>query len=96
MKIVVVATRSTKHTAEEFAPLLAPEAKMAMKLWAGDFIRELYARKDGKGAVLVCEAVSEEEARQKLGQLPLVQKGMLTMEFYPVGPYRAIVQLAEG
>lgn len=96
MKIFVIATRSTKHSAEEFAPLMAPEAKTAMKMWAGDFIRELYARKDGKGAVIVVEAASEDEARQKLSQLPLVQKGMLSLDIFPVGPYRAITQMAES
>ena len=93
MKIVVVATRADRP-AEEFAPLLEPEAKMAMKMLAEEFIREIYSRRDGQGAVLVIEAESEEAATARLNELPLVKAGLLTFEVYGVAPYRAIAALA--
>lgn len=96
MKIVIIATRSENHAPEDFAPLLPGEAKKALQLVAADFIREIYSRADGKGAVLVVEADSGDAALARLGELPLMQKGMLDMEVYPVGPYRGIVAAAEG
>ena len=96
MKIVVVATRSDKFSAEEFAPLLPAEAKKALQLFASDVVREIYSRKDGKGAILVIEAADEDEARAHLAELPLAAAGMLEFDVYPVGPYRGIAAIAES
>ncbi|MET4807017.1 hypothetical protein [Limibacillus sp. MBR-115] len=95
MKIIVIATRADRP-AEEFQPLLGPESKKALSLMAEDFVREIYSRSDGRGAVMVCEAASEDEARQRLSELPLAQKNLLTFEFYPVAPYRGIVNAANA
>jgi len=94
MKIFVLATRTGES--DEIAKLLAPEAKMALQMVAADFVREIYSRKDGQGAILVVEADSLEDAQAKLGKLPLVEADLLTLDFYPVGPYRAIAAMAEA
>jgi hypothetical protein len=94
MKVFVVATRADRPDAE-FAPHLAPEAKMAMKMFAEQFIREIYSREDGKGAILVCEAASVDEVQERLGELPLVKAGLLTLDIHGVKPYRAIAALAD-
>ncbi len=90
MKIVIVNHRSEEHGPEDFAPYLTPEAKKAFDLMEEDFIRELYSRRDGKGAVLVVEADSEEDARARMAELPLVKAGLLHCEYYPVKAFRAI------
>ncbi len=90
MKIVIVNHRSEEHGPEDFAPYLTPEAKRAFALMEEDFIRELYSRRDGKGAVLVVEADSEEDARARMAELPLVKAGLLHCEYYPVKAFRAI------
>lgn len=95
MKFFVIATRSETASPDEFTPeLLKAESKTAMKLWADDFVRELYSRTDGKGAILVVEAADEDEVRAKLGTLPLAQKGLLTAEIYGTKVYRAIAAMA--
>jgi hypothetical protein len=96
MKIVVIAHRSAKFKPEDIAPHLAVEARRALQFVAEDFVREIYSRRDGKGAVLVVEADSEATARAKLADLPLAKLGMLDFEFYPVGPYRGIVAAANA
>ncbi len=97
MRFIVVATRSETASADEFTPeLLKAESKTAMKLWAGDFIRELYSRTDGKGAVMIVEAADEDEVKAKLGTLPMAQKGLLSAEIYGIKAYRAIAAMAEG
>ncbi len=53
MKIVIITHRSESHTAEEFEPYLVPEAKKSLQYMEDDFIRELYGRRDGRGAVIV-------------------------------------------
>ena len=95
MKIVVIAHRSEQHTAEQFAPLLQKEADRALQLFADEVFRELYSRRDGKGAVIVMEAENEEAARAVLDTLPLVEAGMLHYETYPLTPYRGIVAMVK-
>jgi len=94
MKIIVVATRNGDP--DEIAKLLEPEAKMALQMVADDFVREIYGRKDGQGAVVVVEADSLEAAQERLGKLPLVAAKLLDLEFYPVGAYRAIAAMANA
>ena len=94
MKIIIVATRTGDPDA--IAPLLQGEAKKALKLVASDFIREIYSRKDGEGAILVVEASGAEEARERLQSLPLVQAGLLSLDVHEVGPYRGFVAAAEA
>ena len=96
MKVIVVATRSEDFASDDFAPLLPAEAKKALQLVAEDVVREIYSRKDGKGAILVLEASSELEAMEYLADLPLAKAGMLKFDIYPVGPYRGIVLAADA
>jgi len=95
MKIVVIAHRNAKATAEAIEPLLGPEAKKALSMYAQDVIREIYGRADGKGAVLVFEAKDEAEVRARLGELPFAQQGFLDFDVYPLVPYRGIVNAAK-
>jgi uncharacterized protein (UPF0261 family) len=95
MKVFVIATRADRPF-EEFAPLMDKEAKQALTFMVEDFVREIYSRKDGKGAILVCEGESEEAVLERLSALPLVQAGLLSLDAYPVGAYRAIEAAAKS
>ena len=70
--------------------------RVALKMVAGDVVREIYSRADGNGAVLVFEEESAEAVETHLKTLPLVEAGLLTYEIYPVTPYRAIVAAANA
>lgn len=95
MKVIVIATRADRPW-PEFEPLMGKEAKQALTFMAEDFVREIYSRNDGKGAILVCEGESEEAVMERLAGLPLVQAGLLHLEPYGVGPYRGIVAAAQA
>mgnify|MGYP001412918402 FL=1 len=92
MKIFVVATRNQDRPAEDFAPLMDPEADFALKLYKEGFIREIYSRTDGKGALVVVEADNEEEAVNKLSDLPLAKAGLLSFDIYGTTAYRGIIR----
>jgi uncharacterized protein YciI len=49
---------------------------------------------DGGGAVILAEANSLEEAQTRASNLPLVQAGMLHIEYIPLKAYRAFKQAA--
>ena len=71
MKIFVVATRNADRPAVDFAPLMDPEADYALKLYKEGFVREIYSRTDGKGALCVVEAANEEAALEILSNIHL-------------------------
>ena len=75
MKVIIIATRADRPFSE-FEPHMEKEAKQALTFMAEDFVREIYSRTDGKGAVMVCEGESEEAVVERLSQLPLVQAGL--------------------
>ena len=91
MKIVAIAHRSEDHGPEDFAPFLDAESECVLKLFAEETVREIYSRTDGKGAVLVLEAKDEDEVRQILSGLPMVQQKLLTIDVYGTKPYRGFV-----
>jgi|TARA_B110000914_G_scaffold50991_1_gene43804 hypothetical protein len=92
MKIFVVATRNEDRPAEDFAPLMDPEADYALKLYKEEFVREIYSRTDGKGALVVVEAINEEKALEILSNLPLAKAGLLSFEVYGTTAYRGIIR----
>jgi hypothetical protein len=92
MKIFVVATRNEDRPAEDFAPLMDPEADYALKLYKEGFVREIYSRTDGKGALVVVEAINEEKALEILSNLPLAKAGLLSFEVYGTTAYRGIIR----
>jgi hypothetical protein len=51
MKSVIITHRSEDHAPADFEPYLLPEAKKSFDAMEDDFIRGLYSRRDGKGAV---------------------------------------------
>ena len=95
MKVLLIARRSTKHSDEEFAPLLDKEGKQALEFLEDDFFREIYSMADGGGAVIIAEADSLEDAQAKASNLPLVKAGMLNIEYIPLKAYRVFKQVAE-
>ena len=94
VKIIAIAHRNQQKPAEAFAPHMEREAKKVLSLMAEDFVREVYSRNDGKGAIFVLEAESVEVVERRFGELPFVQNDLLSFEIYAVGPYRGIVAAA--
>ena len=92
MKVFVVATRNQERPVEDFASLMDPEADHALKLYKEGFVREIYSRTDGKGALVVVEAENEKAALDKLSHLPLAKAGLLSFEAYGTTAYRGIIR----
>ncbi len=95
MRFFVIATRSPNSSSSQLTDdLLESEGKQALKLMAEDFIREIYNRTDGTGGVIVVEATSENEVKERLGTLPMVQKGLLSLEIHGVKLWRVFEAMA--
>ena len=57
-------------------------------LYRDEFIRDIYSRTDGNGAVIVFECSDIEQAQRLFDELPLLKVGLLSAEFYGTKPYR--------
>ena len=86
MRVLAVAHKSEGFTAEDFAAHLKAEEDHCLKLYADGTMREILRRSDGKGAILVMEVESEEQAREICGELPYARLGMLSFDIYGTLP----------
>ncbi|MGP8162152.1 MAG: muconolactone Delta-isomerase family protein [Candidatus Dormibacteria bacterium] len=73
--------------------LLRAEAATAWDLQQSGCLRELYFRGDRPQAVLVLECASADEARRRLGELPLVHEGLIDFEVIPLVAYPGFARL---
>lgn len=88
-QFIAVMTRNVEQFAEaDFTPLLGPEAERVRELYAEGTVRAAWGRGDVPGAVLLLECADVAAAEAALATLPLMAKGMLRRDLYPVGPYR--------
>ncbi|MCG8410621.1 MAG: hypothetical protein MI739_04970 [Bacteroidales bacterium] len=71
---------------------LVDEAKLVYKLMLSDFLREIYFT-ESKNAILILECESKEIAKQKLQELPLVQKQIIDFELMELNPYTGLSRL---
>ncbi len=95
MKVIVVAHRKEDAKPEEFAPYLDAEANHVLCLYRDGYVREIYSREDGKGAIVVLECDDVAHAQRLVDALPLAKAGLLRTEIYGTKPYRGIVQHAK-
>ena len=86
MRVVVIAHKSSDHTAEDFALHLKAEEDHCLDLTAEGTMREMLRREDGKGAILLMEVASEEQARKICADLPYAKLGMLSFDIYGTLP----------
>lgn len=86
MKIFAVTEVLPKVTEAQIAAHQKEEAAIGSKLAAAGFIREAYSRQDARGAVMVLESASVEEARRQINTLPLAREGLMEIELIPVRP----------
>jgi hypothetical protein len=86
MRVFVIAHKSEAHTADDFAAYLEAEETHCLKLYADGTMREILRRSNGKGAILVMEVDSEDQARAICADLPFAKQGMLSFDFYAALP----------
>jgi muconolactone delta-isomerase len=59
------------------AAVQGDEYPLIEQLHSHGFFREIFVRADGKGAISIVDATSEEEVRDTLGTLPFVRAGVV-------------------
>jgi len=94
MKILALEKEVAGVTDDQFTEeILKLEARKAWELYQSGFLRELYFTADKTEAVLILESTSPEEARQKLGELPLMRAGLIDFRLVPLVAYPGFARL---
>ncbi len=97
MQFLIIARVVEGTPMEKVLPLVKPEAAKIWEYYAADQIRAVYYIADMSGAVALWEAASLEEVHAAAKQLPMVQAGVLQLEFISLKPYTGTEQLfAQG
>src|SRR5215471_8761446 len=84
--VVVIETRKPGVTPQQIMAVIPKEIRATVSLYLDGKIREWYSRGDGKGAIFLVDAKTEDEARALMAALPLAKEHLMDHEYIPVGP----------
>lgn len=95
MQFLMIATIKPGTPKRNVVELIRTEAVAAWKLYASDIVRTIHYKADLSGAVMMMEAETEEEIKNAINTLPMIQDGVLEAEIIPLKPYTAFGKLFE-
>jgi hypothetical protein len=76
--------------------IMPNEVKDTVALYLDGKLDQWFVRQDGKGVVFLLNATSEDEAREMLSKLPLVQAGRMQFDLMALGPLSPLRYLMGG
>ena len=83
----------TEGPPQDFAQVEQAEEVQAKALYKSGGIRQLWGlKREGKGAVGLFEAASQEELQSMVASFPMVQKDYADYEVFPLGPFGAFTE----
>ena len=83
----------TQGPPADFAQVEQAEQVQAKALYKTGAVRQIWALKlQGKGAVGLFEAASEEELQAIVARFPMVRKDYADHEVFPLGPFEAFAE----
>ena len=85
--LVVSRRRSESFSDAEFAAHVDAEREQARRLYAEEFIRQIWQRGDVPGSCLIVEAASEAQVRERLDTLPFFGARLVEFSVTPLKPY---------
>ena len=85
-EVLVILTPRHGVTPQQIMAVIPAEVRATVKLYLDVKIRQWYSRGDGKGAIFLVDAKTEEEARAIMETLPLAKEQLMDHEYIPVGP----------
>jgi len=85
-EVLVILTPRKGVTPQQIMAVIPSEIRATVKLYLDGKIRQWYSRGDGKGAIFLVDAKTEDEARAIMETLPLAKEQLMDHEYIPVGP----------
>lgn len=88
--VLVIETAKRGVTAQQIMAIIPAEIRATVKLYLDGKIQQWYSRGDGKAAIFMVNAKTEDEARAIMETLPLAKEELIDHEYIPVGPLMAL------
>jgi hypothetical protein len=85
-EVLVILTPKKGVTPQQIMAVIPAEIRATVMLYLDGKIRQWYSRGDGKGAIFLVDAKTEDEARALMETLPLAKEQLMDHEYIPVGP----------
>lgn len=85
-EVLVILTPRQGVTPQQVMAVIPSEIRATVNLYLDGTIRQWYSRGDGKGAIFLVDAKTEEDARAIMETLPLAKEQLMDHEYIPVGP----------
>jgi hypothetical protein len=85
-EVLVIETPKQGVTVQQIMANLPEEIRATVKLYLDGKIRQWFSRGNGRGAVFLVDAKTEDEARAIMETLPLAQEQLMDHQYIPVGP----------
>jgi hypothetical protein len=95
-QVMVILTVKQGVTRQQIMAVMPFEIRETVKLYLDGKIRQWYSRGDGKGAVFLIDAKTEDEARAVMESLPLSKEHLMDHEYIPVGPLMPLMGLLDA
>lgn len=95
MRIIAIEKELSEHEPLGCRELLSEEAACIWALQQRGVLRDIWFTRDDHRAVLMLECASEDEAREILTGLPLVQEQIINFEVHGLCPYDGFARLFE-
>ena len=92
MKILAIEIEKKGISNTDFNPHLKNEALKVLEYCENGFIREIYFDQNNC-AIIIMEANTIIEVREKLNELPLVKNGLIDFEIRELKPYTGFSRL---
>ena len=88
--VLVIETAKQGVPAQQIMAIIPEEIRATVKLYLDGKIQQWYSRGDGKAALFMVNAKTEDEARTIMETLPLAKEELIDHEYIPVGPLMAL------
>jgi hypothetical protein len=84
--VMVILTAKQGVDRQQIMKVMPAEIRATVKLYLDGEIRQWYSRGDGRGAILVLDVKTVDEAHAIMDTLPLSKENLMRQEYIPIGP----------
>ena len=95
-EVLVILTVKQGVARQQIVAVMPSEIRETVKLYLDGKIRQWYSRGDGKGAIFLIDAKTQDEARALMETLPLSKEQLVDHEYIPIGPLMPLMGLLGG
>jgi hypothetical protein len=92
-EVMVILTPKQGVTRQQITAIMPSEIRETVKLYLDGKIRQWFSRGDGKGAIFLIDAKTQDEARAVMETLPLSREQLVDHDYIPVGPLMPLLGL---